>query len=382
MPQEKPPPLGHRVPDVNHAISVQLPTWQDMCGMAFGDTRVKQVQRSGYPRSFLHQDVEKVLVYDIFDSLILLTSFELAHICVMDYLNISDNNSCLLFPNLDSAKACQNFLLSSAPEHGLVETQVASLHGFRLAKTLKTVKKGALLPEIYAVTFSRTFFNTAMIFWRLTGTGVSSRCAAYWLENTNNLTVLGSREANHSSCQESWTASHQIICERIVDLLQRASIESSRAVRLSTHDVFLYQTGMSAVYHVHQLLLERRGTQSIVFGFPYELTLKMLQTYGPGCVFYPFGSDEEVDLLDKFLGEQTSRASVPQALWCECPSNPLLRTPNLQKLRSLADHHGFVLVVDDTIGSFANVDLLGTADIVITSLTKSFSGYSNVMAGR
>jgi cystathionine gamma-synthase len=39
------------------------------------------------------------------------------------------------------------------------------------------------------------------------------------------------------------------------------------------------------------------------------------------------------------------------------------------------------LIVDDTVGSVCNVDLLGVADIVITSLTKSFSGYADVMGG-
>ena len=35
--------------------------------------------------------------------------------------------------------------------------------------------------------------------------------------------------------------------------------------------------------------------------------------------------------------------------------------------------------MDDTIGSFCNVDVMGVADILVTSLTKSFSGYANVV---
>ena len=221
-----------------------------------------------------------------------------------------------------------------------------------------------------------------MIFWRLTGTGASSRLAAYLLRNSNRLERQEITDGDDADCQYAWSNPYQIICKRILDLLQRAPFEPSRAKRLSVHDIFLYQSGMSAIYHVHQLLLQWKGTQSIVFGFPYELTLKMLQTYGPGCTFYPFANDEDLSQLEIYLREQSSKDCLPQALWCECPSNPLLRTPNLTKLRSLADYYGFVLVVDDTIGSFANVDLLGIADIIISSLTKSFSGYSNVMAGR
>ena len=41
----------------------------------------------------------------------------------------------------------------------------------------------------------------------------------------------------------------------------------------------------------------------------------------------------------------------------------------------------FVLVVDDTIGTFGNVNLLGVADVVLTSLTETFSGLADVMEG-
>jgi len=41
-----------------------------------------------------------------------------------------------------------------------------------------------------------------------------------------------------------------------------------------------------------------------------------------------------------------------------------------------------MLVVDETVGNFVNVDVLPFADIVVSSLTKVFSGASNVMGGR
>lgn len=37
--------------------------------------------------------------------------------------------------------------------------------------------------------------------------------------------------------------------------------------------------------------------------------------------------------------------------------------------------------MDDTVSSFCNIDVLPAADAIITSLTKSFSGYADVMAG-
>ena len=66
----------------------------------------------------------------------------------------------------------------------------------------------------------------------------------------------------------------------------------------------------------------------------------------------------------------------------EFPSNPLLRSPNLQRLRDLADKYDFLVIVDETIGNFVNVEVMPYADIVVSSLTKVFSGDANVMGGR
>ena len=70
------------------------------------------------------------------------------------------------------------------------------------------------------------------------------------------------------------------------------------------------------------------------------------------------------------------------ALFTEFPSNPLLRSADLPRLRTLADRYDFLLIVDDTIGNFVNVEVLPYVDIVATSLSKIFSGDANAMGGR
>lgn len=121
-----------------------------------------------------------------------------------------------------------------------------------------------------------------------------------------------------------------------------------------------------------------------MFGFLYELTPKLLKLYGPGVEFFGKGTPEELEEFETMLRNQRNEPSSNQvrAVWCECASNPLLRTVDFEKLRELANRYEFLIVVDDTIGSVANVDLLDVADVIVTSLTKSFSGYANVMAGR
>jgi cystathionine gamma-synthase len=51
-------------------------------------------------------------------------------------------------------------------------------------------------------------------------------------------------------------------------------------------------------------------------------------------------------------------------------------------LRELADEYGFLIIVDETVGNFVNVEVASWADIVVSSLTKVFSGDTNVMGGR
>jgi cystathionine gamma-synthase len=118
--------------------------------------------------------------------------------------------------------------------------------------------------------------------------------------------------------------------------------------------------------------------------FPYTDTLKILQKWGPGCHFFGHGLDTDIDTLEELLAKEASHSSTPPALalFTEFPSNPLLRSPNITRLRALADKFDFLLVVDETIGNFCNVEVLPYADMVVSSLSKIFSGDANVMGGR
>jgi cystathionine gamma-synthase len=128
------------------------------------------------------------------------------------------------------------------------------------------------------------------------------------------------------------------------------------------------------LYSPHAWIIEDTDNDS----FPYIDTLKILEKFGPGCLFYGFGSSEELDDLEKRL-QQGERFL---AFFCEFPGNPLLKSPDLLRIRRLADQYDFAVTVDETIGNFLNVHVLPYADIVVSSLTKVFSGDSNVMGGR
>ena len=126
------------------------------------------------------------------------------------------------------------------------------------------------------------------------------------------------------------------------------------------------------------LSFESEVCPKVSLRFPYVDTLKILEKWGPGCLFYGHGSSSELDQLERRCkgGERFL------ALFCEFPGNPLLKTPDLRRIRALADLYDFAVVVDETIGNFINVHILPHADIVVSSLTKVFTGECNVMGGR
>ena len=103
--------------------------------------------------------------------------------------------------------------------------------------------------------------------------------------------------------------------------------------------------------------------------------------------------DSNLKALEMFLESscRNQRAANPlnkdiecpvTALFCEFPSNPLLQSPNLPRLRQLANKYRFLIIIDETVGGFVNVDVLQYADIITTSMSKLFSGSANVMGGR
>jgi cystathionine gamma-synthase len=68
-------------------------------------------------------------------------------------------------------------------------------------------------------------------------------------------------------------------------------------------------------------------------------------------------------------------------VYCEVPSNPLLRSADLPKISSILSPLEIPLVVDDTVATNVNVDVFKYADLATTSLTKYYSGVGDVIAG-
>ena len=96
--------LGHPIPASPHAVSVALPRWQDVVGYEEKKPEVVNALNSGYPRFFIHQEVQ-----------------ELAR-------QLGDGQPCLPFPSLRAARLCAEFIERSGREQAKVIT-FRGLHG-------------------------------------------------------------------------------------------------------------------------------------------------------------------------------------------------------------------------------------------------------------
>ena len=191
----------------------------------------------------------------------------------------------------------------------------------------------------------------AKAFWQHTGLGLSSRQAAI---------ALGKEAAPSSTSGE---AAREVIRARL------AGIHGVDAQQISLHPA-----GMAGLYAALSAIETLRpGRPTLQLGFPYVDVLKQPQVvFHGGELLQPQSLAEVETALDQLQ---------PAAVIVELPSNPLLRCVDLPGVSALARSRGIPVIADDTIGTGINLNALPFADLIFTSLTKSFAGRGDVMAG-
>jgi len=364
-----PLPLGVSLPPKEpHALSVSMPLWEHVVGYEEGKKEVLDAMACGYPRFFYHPFV--VALTDFLKATPAFAAF--FHGDAEDDENEARWNL-MVSPTLATAQRLQSFLIASAKNQGVVveatDVVVASVQEL-----------------VWAVRFPHSLSPTSKQFWQHSGEVVSSRHAQIALQ------ALQENAAAATSLKVRGTPTHLAVRQHVASLYlggnaSAAASAASAAADTSDDDdddrsdVFLYPTGMAAIFATVRLLHRlRSGAKSILIGFPYVDTLKILsrsEWCEKGVYFFPVCGEKE--LLEV---EEIVKGEPILGIFTEFPGNPLLSTPDLSRLASLAHANGTVLVVDDTIGSYnVNVMKHGSADIVTTSLSKIFSGTCTVMGG-
>lgn len=340
-------------PAPRHAITTHLPTWEAMIQFTRQEPEFLAKFVDMYPRFFPHKDIKQLI------------GTLLGHAK-------AEGQFCLPFPSLEAADDCREFVTAVPRTDGLESLSTDEV-------SIRIYDVGV---RIYCIFFPAAKTPLVFQFWSHAGVGISSRLAEEALSKhattVRELALVDTPPVNNYADP---LGSQIALRVRVADLIERAPLDPHRPSRVAPGDVYLYQTGMTGIYFVHKILNRWCQTKSktVMFGIPFHQTTHIFKYWGHGFEHLPLGT--ELDALEKLV-EAESRAGTPVlAVWTEFPSNPLLVSSDLTRLRQLADKYRFALVVDDTIGGFCNIDVLGVADIVVTSLTKAFSGYADVMGG-
>ncbi len=245
-------------------------------------------------------------------------------------LHGSDQFSAWPYPNQATAKEASAHC-SRYESHG--ETFIANVLG------------------LHCLIADKTSTPSAKAFWQHTGLGASSRLAAIALGKEKPPFLKAAKEAK------------EVIRKRL------AEIYCCKAQSIQLHP-----SGMAALTTAIQAITEiRPNKRTLQIGFPYVDVLKL-----PEVVFA--GSDLLLSSQTSDLAKKLDQLQ-PAAVIVELPSNPMLQCIDLPTISKLARERGIPVIADDTIGSAINIDVLPYADIVFSSLTKSFAGRGDILAG-
>lgn len=318
----KPEDLGKPIGGSMDAISACLPTWDSVIGYEECDPKILNALQCGYPRFFIHPIIAA------------LTSVILENHGVRDQFG-------LVFLDRKAAERACDYLSGKG------------------ANGCEVIDCGSQPVPHFLTVCPHAYESDARYFWRLAGEGISSRGA-------RSILRFYQQKAEIPPFKPT---------QPLIDSLKS---QIAGFCHLAPDDVFLFSSGMSAIFNLNRAIESiSPGKKHIQVGFPYVDTWKVLTS---------FNEDQSIqialddDSVSQFLRSQNVKNGVA-AVYSECPSNPLLETPDPELLRDFCDrYHGF-LVIDDTIASSINMDPTPYADVMTTSLSKWFNGKGNVLAG-
>lgn len=317
-------PLGSRFPDSPHAVISSLPTMADVRGYEEREPRVLEALSSGYPRFVEHAFIKELI------------GFYLEREKLVE-------RSAILIPGRRAAQDLVDFI-------GLGVVSV------RVEDALFLVHFDANDGELS---------HRVRKFVQHTGCGISSRQAE------DLLVAHGLQEAVQQ--------------EPIVELRPQEKVESTLAglIGCESKDVLICASGMNAFYAGFRAVQEAQSAK----GRSKWLQLGWLYL-DSGCVLKEFLGEKDTleycyDAMDiEVIVEKIEACG--DALSCvviECPTNPLVQVADLARISQVVRACGGVLMVDPTIASIYNVDVLRYADLVVASLTKYASHEGDVMIG-
>ncbi|MDB6094269.1 MAG: Cys/Met metabolism pyridoxal-phosphate-dependent protein [Verrucomicrobia bacterium] len=317
-------PLGQRIPRSIHAVSCSLPSMRDVRGYEEKDPAVVKHMTSGYPRFVVHP-----------------------------------------------------FLAQLADEvarhHGLIAQKVWMVSSATMARRL-----AAHLGEANVIQIADGGAHSVA---HPQSAEIAARAKSF-LQHLGGF--MSSRNA------EDQLVSRGILpaAESEVPFAGDAAAEVRRHLRpafpgTNDGDIWIANCGMNAVDAAFRAISEIQAPQGrtvwIQLGWLYLDTIAMLQKFTRQPADYVYLADVfDLGSLEKIFEQHKDRVA---GIVAEVPNNPLIQTPDVARIAELARRHGARVVLDPSIASVFNLELLPHADVVAASLTKYAANAGDLTAG-
>lgn len=287
-------------------MSVSLPTWESNVGYEEGEEWVISRMKTGYPRFFIHMSIQKL-------ASTILSKFG------------QPGEEAMLFPTSRIATRCYQFIKTTSQTTPAPTIRVVEF----VSKTRRSGEDGGpIWSDLCAVVYPASEARVAKQFWQHTGDGVSSRRAEFCqrefdeglLVEKSTITTespprMGKGPKRYSrgdmrlkpSAQEeeeldtfveerfgrnldlAFVDSAKLAIRRRIAGCLKTNAELKDALELpnedgrviqgfAENDVYLYPTGMSAIFNTHRLLMVALGpNRSVCYG--YALTFSSDRCY-------------------------------------------------------------------------------------------------------
>jgi len=316
-------PLGLPLPLNNpHAVSVSLPTMDDVIGYEENKSEVKQKMQSGYPRFFVNQLVAKLCLY------------------LKEKHQINESLEILPLMSINSLR--------------IIQLEFGDIYNY-------LEEAGCVF---ILIDKNNSDLQVIKDFIRNTGLLLSSRKAE------DILYSLGIISEKYNELISDSEKASELIKTKLCEAYQAKSSEY----------IFLCSSGMNAVYAVFKALgqfqIKKEKQTVIQAGWLYLDTTEIINKLSLKSI--SMKSVTDFSNLEQKIIENHQTISC---IFTEVPNNPMLECVDLPKLYELCKKYEIALVVDCTIASAYNLSILPHCDVAIESLTKFACGQGDVLMG-
>jgi cystathionine gamma-synthase len=318
------PPLGARMPASVHAVTCSIPTMDDVIGYEERRPETMEKITVGYPRFVTHFYIRRIEEewqrrHDLGTRPVFFTAAE---------------------------QAAQDLRTFVADPHARL-IQEENLRGLHVAKNSEGAAR-------------------AKAFLQHTGCGISSRLAEDYLLRRG---LIDTRQEEELADNEGAEA----VVTRVL----------AEAFGVSAAEVLLATSGMNAFYALFRAIEETQRAAGrtiwIQLGWLYVDTIEILHKMTGAAGRHIVVNDVfDLDALERLLDEKGDQVA---GIVTEVPTNPLIQTADLGRLRALAERHGIVVVLDPTLATPLNIDIIPHCDVALNSLTKYTGSAGDVMMG-